>query len=291
MVSNKIIVTGRNGQLGSELAALAPEYPQYEFLFFSRDELSIQDAAQVQSLMVEHAPAFLVNCAAYTAVDKAESEVEQANEINGHAVGRLASLCKAHGTRFIHVSTDYVFNGERSEPLTEDEPTDPVNAYGASKLLGEQLAMRSNEESIVIRTSWVYSAFGKNFVKTMIRLMKDKERISVVSDQLGSPTYAADLAEAILQIIGADKWLPGIYHYSNEGTISWHEFAQEIARQISSSCIVDPIATEQYPTPARRPHFAVMDKRKIAETYGVPIKSWKDSLRVCLDEINAGAIS
>jgi dTDP-4-dehydrorhamnose reductase len=291
MVSNKIIVTGRNGQLGSELAVLASEYPQYEFLFFSRDEFPVQDTAFAQNLMVEHAPAFFVNCAAYTAVDKAESERELANEINGHAVGRLASLCKAHGAKFIHVSTDYVFNGQKQAPLKEDEPTDPVNAYGASKLLGEQLAMEHNPDTVVIRTSWVYSSFGKNFVKTMMRLMKEKESINVVGDQFGSPTYAADLAEAILQIIGHDKWLPGIYQYSNEGTISWHEFATEIARQLHSNCKVLSITTDQYPTPARRPHFAVMDKGRIAENYQVLIKNWKESLRVCLDEINAGAIS
>lgn len=291
MVSTKILVTGRNGQLGSELAVLASEYPQYEFVFFSRDEFPVQDAARAQALMVEHAPAFVVNCAAYTAVDKAESEKELADEINGHAVGTLAGLCKAHNARFIHVSTDYVFNGQKKEALREDEPTDPVNSYGASKLLGEQLATDHNPESVILRTSWVYSSFGKNFVKTMMRLMGEKETINVVSDQFGSPTYAADLAEAILQIIASEEWKPGIYHYSNEGTISWHEFAVEIAKQINSSCKVLPITTDQYPTPARRPHHAVMDKAKIAASYGVTIRNWKDSLRVCLDVMKAGSTS
>jgi dTDP-4-dehydrorhamnose reductase len=286
-MSNNILVTGSNGQLGNELRELASSFPQYEFIFTDVDELSIIDNEAVTKTFQEYAPAFLINCAAYTAVDKAESEKDLNDQINGTAVGILASASKQNGTKLIHISTDYVFNGNASQPLKEDDAVDPVNAYGASKLLGEQLAIQNNPQSIIIRTSWVYSFYGKNFVKTMIRMMSEKESIGVVGDQVGSPTYAADLAEAIMQIISSGKWVPGIYNFSNEGVISWLDFADEIKRLIHSSCIVNPLTTEQFPTPAKRPKYSVLDKTKIQETYSIQLKDWKQSLKECINKLNA----
>ena len=235
-------------------------------------------------------PKYVVNCAAYTAVDKAEIEKEQALAVNATAVGILAKAAKNHGARFIHLSTDYVFDGESETPLKEDHPVAPVNFYGETKLKGEQEALRENNESIIIRTAWVYSFYGKNFVKTMLRLMAEKESINVVADQVGSPTYAADLANAILHIIDSGRWFPGVYHFSNQGVISWAQFAEEIRRRIHSSCLVNFITTDQYPTPAKRPRYSVLDKSKIVTTYGVALKPWEESLQTCLQKLkDAGA--
>jgi dTDP-4-dehydrorhamnose reductase len=287
MSSSKILVTGSNGQLGSELKELSSSYPQFQFLFFDREQLPVNNPTKVQDVIAENQPAYLVNCAAYTAVDKAETEMDLANEINGAAVGILASATKRSGAKFIHISTDYVFKGNASEPLREDDKVDPLNAYGASKLLGEQLAIRQNPASIIIRTSWVYSFYGKNFVKTMMRLMNEKESIGVVKDQIGSPTYAADLAQAILQIISSGKWVPGIYNFSNEGVISWFDFANEIKRQINSTCVVNSLSTEQFPTPAKRPKYSVLDKTKIQQTFSVQLRDWKESLKECINKLKA----
>lgn len=284
-MKNKILVTGGNGQLGSELKRLAASYSQFQFVFSDRDELSINEKEIVAKYFEKYQPAYLINCAAYTAVDKAECEKELANEINGTAVGILASTCKQHGTKFIHISTDYVFNGNATAPLRETDEVDPVNAYGASKLLGEMLAIENDPESIIIRTSWVYSFYGKNFVKTMMRLMSEKDSIGVVDDQIGSPTYAADLAEVIMQIITSNNWQPGIYNYSNEGIISWYDFANEIKRLIGSSCTVNPLSTEQFPTPAKRPKYSVLDKTKIQQTFSIRLKNWKESLKICIDKL------
>jgi dTDP-4-dehydrorhamnose reductase len=286
-MNNKILVTGSNGQLGSDLKDLAASYPKFDFIFTDVAELSIVDKNAVDSLFAKERPAYLINCAAYTAVDKAESEKQLSDEINGTAVGILASACESHGTKFIHISTDYVFNGEASSPLKETDQVDPVNAYGASKLLGEQLAVQNNTGVIIIRTSWVYSFYGKNFVKTMMRLMGEKESLGVIDDQLGSPTYAADLADAIMQIISSGKWEPGIYNYSNDGVISWFDFANEIKKQIGSNCIVTPLTTEQFPTPAKRPKYSVLDKAKIQNTFSITLKDWKESLRICISKIVA----
>jgi dTDP-4-dehydrorhamnose reductase len=286
-MTNTILVTGSNGQLGSDLRDLAASYPQYNFIFTDVAELSIVDKDAVYHFFTTERPAYLVNCAAYTAVDKAESERELSDEINGTAVGILAAACQEHGTKFIHISTDYVFNGEASSPLKETDKVDPVNAYGASKLLGEQLAFQNAPGVIIIRTSWVYSFYGKNFVKTMMRLMNEKQSLGVIDDQLGSPTYAADLAEAIMQIISSGKWEPGIYNYSNDGIISWFDFANEIKRQIGANCIVNPLTTEQFPTPAKRPRYSVLDKAKIQNTFSITLKDWKESLRLCISKLLA----
>jgi dTDP-4-dehydrorhamnose reductase len=287
-MTNKILVTGSNGQLGNELRELASSFLQYQFIFTDVAELSITDQQAVNDFFSKENPAYLINCAAYTAVDKAETEKELNEQINGIAVGILASACKRHGTKFIHISTDYVFNGTASTPLKETDEVDPVNAYGASKLLGEELALQNNPGSIIIRTSWVYSFYGKNFVKTMVRLMNEKESIGVVSDQVGSPTYAADLAEAIVQIISSGNWQPGIYNYSNEGIISWFDFANEIKQLIGSTCVVNPLTTEQFPTPAKRPKYSALDKAKIRQTFAIRIKNWKTSLKTCIDKLQSG---
>ncbi len=288
ITGNTILVTGSNGQLGSELKELATSYPGYTMVFLGREDLPINDKELVRKIWQQYQPSYLINCAAYTAVDKAETEKEAAMEINGTAVGDLASLCKETGTGMIHISTDYVFNGEATSPLKETDKVDPVNFYGASKLKGEELALQNNPEAIIIRTSWVYSYYGKNFVKTMMRLMNEKESIGVVNDQSGAPTYAADLAEAIMQIIASGKWETGIYHYSNQAVITWFEFAVEIKEQLHSNCIVNPISTSQFPTPAKRPAYSVMDLSKIQNTYSIKIKDWKESLATCINKLKAG---
>jgi dTDP-4-dehydrorhamnose reductase len=278
-----IIVTGANGQLGQELQRLAKSFPAYAFHFFSRKELDITNVSQVQRTFEVLQPVYCINCAAYTAVDKAESEPDLAFSINAEGTRILAAAAKDYSAGFIHISTDYVFNGRGERPYREDDVTDPVNLYGASKLKGEGAALAVNPESIVIRTSWVYSSFGNNFVKTMLRLMQSRTEISVVADQTGSPTYAADLAEAILNIIAGANWKGGIYHYSNEGVITWHEFATAIQLYTHLNCTVHPIPTAQYPTPAERPKYSVLDKAKIQQTFGLALQPWKSSLYRCLD--------
>jgi dTDP-4-dehydrorhamnose reductase len=279
---SKILVTGSNGQLGTEMHQLSKAFPGYQFLFFNRAEWPVDDAEKSENILALHQPSFLVNCAAYTAVDKAETDREAAFSINATAPGTLARLCQAYGTRFIHISTDYVFNGIINRPLKEDDSVQPVNYYGETKLVGEQAVLQHNPDALIIRTSWVYNASGKNFVKTMMRLMKEKESISVVNDQHGSPTYAADLAEAIMHIITSGRWVPGIYHFSNEGFITWYQFAEEIRNQCGFNCKVDPIVTAEFPTPAKRPMFSMMDKSKIVATFGLTLKDWKESLRDCI---------
>jgi dTDP-4-dehydrorhamnose reductase len=289
MPTPTILVTGSNGQLGSELKDLAGTYKEAVFIFCNREELPITNIAALQRAFEQHRPDYFINCAAYTAVDKAETEKEEALAINAIAPGNIATLCAQWGCRFVHISTDYVFDGTSSAPLKENAPVKPVNAYGESKLKGEELVMEHNPQSIIIRTSWVYSSYGKNFVKTMLKLMADRKEISVVADQTGSPTYAADLAEAVLQIVFSGQWVPGIYHYSNEGTITWHQFAEAIREETGSQCIIQPIDTEQYPTPAKRPAWSVMDKSKIQQTFGLELQPWKDSLRQCLRKLQQGA--
>jgi dTDP-4-dehydrorhamnose reductase len=281
----KILVTGANGQLGSELKAIAPSFPQFDFVFLLREDLFIYDVNSVETIFKKNKPQYFINCAAYTAVDKAESEKELAFQINAEAVGILASVCKEYNTSFIHVSTDYVFDGTATISYKEGSPTNPQSVYGASKLEGEKLAFQNNPSAIIIRTAWVYSEFGKNFVKTMLKLMSEREEINVVCDQLGSPTYAADLAAAIMKIIADGNWQPGIYNYSNEGVISWYDFAVAIKAEAGLSCKINPITTIQYPTPAKRPAWSVLDKTKIQQTFGVNIPDWKGSLYICLSRL------
>lgn len=281
-----ILVTGSNGQLGKELQQLAVVYPQYKFVFASREDLKLHHFPLVENFFLATKPQYCINCAAYTAVDKAQSEKDMAMLVNGEAVGHLAAICKKYQTKLIHISTDYVFDGESETPYKEDDTTNPKNVYGASKLLGEQLCMKENADSIIIRTSWVYSSFGHNFVKTMMRLMSERNEINVVSDQIGSPTYAADLAKTILDIIASGKWESGIYHYSNEGKISWYEFAVAIKELTGSNCSINPIPTSAYPTPAKRPHYSLLDKERIKAVFQITVPSWKRSLQRCIAAIS-----
>ena len=283
-----ILVTGCNGQLGKELQVLAESFPEYHFVFASREDLKLHHFELVENFFLAAKPQYCINCAAYTAVDKAEAEQELAMLVNSKAVGNLAAVCKKYQTKLIHISTDYVFDGESEIPYSEEDSTDPINIYGASKLLGEQFCMKENPDAIIIRTSWVYSSFGHNFVKTMMRLMNERNELSVVSDQVGSPTYAADLAKAILTIISFGKWEAGIYHYSNEGKISWFEFAQEIKKLTKSKTIVKPILTAEYPTPAKRPKFSLLNKEKIRSVFHIQIVEWKISLKKCIELLQTG---
>jgi dTDP-4-dehydrorhamnose reductase len=290
----KILVTGANGQLGKELQKIAPSFPKFEFIFLSRKDLPIHHFKMVRDYFSVYHPDYLINCAAYTAVDRAEQEKILAFQVNAESVGVLAAICKENHTKFIHLSTDYVFDGKATVPYKEDSPTNPQSVYGESKLEGEKEALKYNPDSIIIRTSWLYSEYGKNFVRTMLKLMKEKEEIDVVNDQFGSPTYAADLAEVIMQIIlkfpASGFRLPTsnyIYHYSNEGIITWYEFAMALKELTGSRCKINPIPTSQYPTPAKRPAYSVLDTGKIQQTFGIKSVNWKESLAVCLSHLNA----
>lgn len=281
----KILVTGSNGQLGKELQRICQTLPGYEFIFLSKSDMPVNQFEMVRHIFNTLKPVYCINCAAYTAVDKAEEEKDLAFEINGEAVGVLAAVCLAHETKFIHISTDYVFDGKGNKPYVETDETSPVNAYGASKLKGEEEAFRYNPDSLIIRTSWVYSEFGKNFVKTMLRLMADKNSISVVNDQVGSPTYAADLADVIFKIIQYPEWKPGIYHYSNEGVITWFDFANAVKEIAGTNTEISPVSTAEFPTPAKRPAYSVFNKQKIQDSFGIKLKDWISSLAVCIQQI------
>jgi len=278
----KIIVTGANGQLGKELRDIATQFPSFEFLFLSREDLPIHHYDLVRNTFVGFKPDYCINCAAYTAVDKAETEKDLAFIVNAESVGVLAAVSREQHCKFIHISTDYVFAGDSPTPYKETDPTGPVSVYGKSKLAGEQEAMKENSEAVIIRTSWVYSYHGNNFVKTMMRLMKERNEISVVCDQVGSPTWAADLAAFVMHITECSTWKPGIYHFSNEGEISWYDFANEIKQLIQSNTIVHPIPTSAYPTPAKRPAFSLLDKTKIKAVFAYNPPDWRESLQKCI---------
>ncbi len=282
----KILVTGANGQLGSELRDLAGKYPAFDFLFTDYQELSITDREAVKNFFEGYRPDYCINCAAYTAVDKAEDPAERpkAEDLNANAVGYLVEQCREFGTRFVHISTDYVFDGQGNKPYNENDQPAPVSVYGKTKLLGEKIAMQY-DNTVVIRTAWVYSSYGKNFVKTMLKLMSEKKQISVVGDQHGSPTSAADLASVIMNIISGERWVPGIYHFTNAGQISWYDFAVAIRDITHSDCEVIAIGTADYPTPAKRPAWSVLDKRKIQEVYQIDIPDWRKSLVKVLNRI------
>jgi dTDP-4-dehydrorhamnose reductase len=279
----RVAVTGSNGQLGKELARMARAHPRFQFTFLSREEFPLEEPGTMEVWLDQHPIDIFIHCAAYTAVDKAESEKEKAFRVNATAPGFIARLLSKNKSRLIFISTDYVFDGTSSTPLTEEAITNPINTYGASKLEGERLVLKNNPATQVIRTSWLYSEFGNNFVKTMMRLMKERESLQVVQDQKGSPTYAGDLAKAILQMLESDQFIPGIYHYSNEGETTWFEFAEEIKKLTASACIVLPIPSSGFPTPAKRPAYSLMDKSKIRKAYGLYIPDWKTSLACCID--------
>jgi dTDP-4-dehydrorhamnose reductase len=284
-----ILITGANGQLGQEFKSLADSFPQFQFLFTGRDQLTLENDISIINFFRQHSVDYCINCAAYTAVDKAETEYEKAYQVNALGVSVLAAQCEKHKVKLIHISTDYVFNGQSPNPYKESDVTDPVNKYGQSKLAGEQFCLQQNPSAIIIRTAWVYSEFGNNFVKTMLRLMKDRDSINVVNDQVGAPTYAADLANGIMKIIAAGKWEAGIYHYSNLGKISWFDFAVAIQELSGLACKVNPIPSASYPTPAKRPSFSLLDTNKIREQFGIGIPDWKPSLEQCLKQLKAKA--
>ena len=284
-----VLVTGKNGQLGKSIKQIVSNSKQSDdFIFTDIDELDFSQNDNIEKYFEENNFDVIVNCAAYTAVDKAESEIELANQINHLSVEKLATIAQKNNIKLIHVSTDYVFDGESSQPYIETDKSNPINVYGRTKLAGEQALQKlMPTNAVIIRTSWVYSEYSNNFVDTMLRLGKDRDKLSVVSDQTGSPTYASDLASAILKIIQNKEFketthATQIYHYSNMGKCSWDEFAKEIFKLSKIQCSVDSITTEQYPTPAQRPLNTLMNKDKIVRKFGVEIPNWKDSLNTCI---------
>lgn len=287
---SKILVTGADGQLGSEFQFLAHSQGDHEFLFAELKDLDITDSDQVLHYMEQLKPDVLINCAAYTAVDRAEDEQELSRKVNVEGVENLVSACLNYGTILFHYSTDYVFNGKGHRPYLETDEVDPVGVYGRTKRAGEEAALRSSASVVVIRTSWVYSVFGANFVKTMLRLGTERDSLNIVYDQIGTPTNARDLALATLQILSQEEKLKGrqqVFHFSNEGVTSWYDFAVEIFSMAGIRCEVAPILSKDYPTKAQRPHYSVLDKAKIKTFFGLEIPHWKSSLAETLKELTA----
>lgn len=282
-----ILITGANGQLGNEMRVLSAENKEYNYFFTDVAELDICDEQAVMSFVKDHHIHVIVNCAAYTAVDKAEDNLDLCTKLNSDAVGYLAKAAEANEAELIQVSTDYVFDGTNYLPYKETDATCPNSVYGMTKLKGEANAMQHCKKAMIIRTAWLYSTFGNNFVKTMIRLGKEREALGVVFDQIGTPTYARDLARAIFAAINKGV-VPGIYHFSNEGVCSWYDFTKSIHRIAGiTACKVSPLHTDEYPTKAPRPNYSVLDKTKIKNTYGIEIPHWEESLKACIDELNA----
>lgn len=283
--SKNILITGANGQLGNEMRIVSQEQSTLVFHFTDVAELDICDIDAVERWVTEHNIHCIVNCAAYTNVNKAEEDVALCDKLNHLAPANLAAVAARHGIGLIHVSTDYVFNGKHHTPYREDDTPCPNSVYGSTKLAGEEAIMRLCPTAVIIRTAWLYSTFGDNFVKTMLRLGSERSEMGVVFDQIGTPTYARDLARAILHILH-EGIVSGIYHYSNEGVCSWYDFAKAIFDLGGiSTCTLKPLHTEEYPTPAARPHFSVLDKSKIKRVYGVEVPYWVDSLRDCMAQL------
>jgi dTDP-4-dehydrorhamnose reductase len=284
---SNILVTGAKGQLGSEIHALSTSYPHHNFTFVDRTTFDLANLCIMEDYFDNNLFDTIINCAAYTAVDKAESDKELANTINHRSVALLAKIAKKNNITLIHISTDYVFEGKNYHPYIETDPTNPKGVYGSTKRDGENAILTvAPQNTIIIRTSWVYSSFGNNFVKTMLRLGRERESLGVIFDQVGTPTYARDLAQAILEIlphIANEK--PKIYHYSNEGAASWYDFAHAIFELCGIHCTVNPITTDQYPTPAVRPHYSLLDKTTIKNDFGITIPYWRESLKMCLKEL------
>ena len=278
----KILVTGCNGQLGSSLRREIDNDPDIEAVYTDYDTLDITNREAVERFLSDHRFDIIVNCAAYTAVDKAESDEILASALNTGAVGNLGEAAVKTGAKVIHISTDYVFSGQGFRPYEENDEPYPQGIYGRTKLEGEALLTSFCQNAMIIRTAWLYSEFGRNFVKTMLDLAETRPEINVVADQIGTPTYAGDLASAIHTIIKHEKWIPGIYHFTDEGVASWYDFTKAIFEMAGKEVKVNPIPTSAYPTPAKRPLYSVLSKSKIKNTYGIDIPYWRDSLRKCL---------
>jgi dTDP-4-dehydrorhamnose reductase len=290
MAIHTILVTGANGQLGWELGQLANSYPAYKFVFVDRSQLDLAFPATFEKMIHTIKPDCIVNTAAYTAVDKSETEKALAYTVNATAVQELARISKRLAIPFITYSTDYVFDGDATQPYATSTKMDPVNFYGSTKAAGETLAMEANEHTIVIRTSWVFSSHGNNFVKTMIRLMKERESLNIVADQKGRPTYAKDLAMATMKMIEAmnvGKSMNGVYHFANTGETTWFNFAAKIKAIAGLDCVLNPIETKDFPTPAKRPAYSVLNTSKIEEALSLSIPTWEEALMSCMKEINA----
>lgn len=280
-----ILITGANGQLGNEMRRVSIN-SKNRYIFTDVAELNITDKAAIRKMIDGEKISVVVNCAAYTNVDKAEDDETTADLLNNKAVRNIAEACKEFDATLIHISTDYVFQGDKNTPRKEDEPTNPMGAYGRTKLAGEESVKHSGCKYIIIRTAWLYSPYGKNFVKTMRKLTSDKDSIKVVFDQVGTPTYAGDLADVIYKII-EDNMLDktGFYHFSNEGVCSWYDFAQEICALSGNACDIEPCHSDEFPSKVQRPSFSVLDKTKIKETFDVKIPYWKESLKRCINEL------
>lgn len=288
----KIVILGADGQVGMAFQSLSKDFPDYHFYFVNRQILDITDKEAVWALFSKIKPDYCVNCAAYTAVDRAEIEKEKAHLVNVIATHHLGSACQEYNVFLIHLSTDYVYHNNQNRPFDEKDETNPKGIYAVTKLEGEEAALRTCLKTIIIRTSWVYAAQGHNFVRTMLRLGQERDELKVVFDQIGTPTYADDLAEALLQIIDqlsesiyAHEHFRGIYHYSNEGVCSWYDFAKAIFDIKNINCTVIPIETTEFPTPASRPPFSLLNKKKIKTLFHLEIPYWRDSLKKCLESM------
>ena len=293
----RVLVTGKDGQLGKSIEQIARQYPQYDFEFVGRERLDLSSAEKITEFFVSKHFDVIINCAAYTAVDKAETETDLADKINHLAVKQLAEIAKQQESVLIHISTDYVFNGQNFKPYIESDLTEPQSIYGATKLKGEKTIQEINPKGCIIRTSWVYSEYGNNFVKTMLKLGHERDSLNVIFDQVGTPTYAGDLAKTILQMVdgGHSRFsiqnlkCCNVYHYSNEGVCSWYDFAKTIFGFSDIDCRVNPIETKDYPTPAERPHYSLLNKAKIKHDFELEIPYWKDSLQKCIKRLQEQA--
>ena len=283
----KVLITGSNGQLGSEIRRLEKNYPEFAFTYTDVGELDLTDEKAINNFLHNNSFNVCINCAAYTAVDKAEDDRDLARLINVTAVEYLAKACTAQNTFLVHVSTDYVFDGTNYRPYVETDPPSPNSVYGLTKRQGEEAVEKFAENALIIRTAWLYSSFGNNFVKTMLRMGKEKDSLGVVADQIGTPTYAGDLAKAILDILANKKLTSGveIYHYSNEGVISWYDFAQAIMRETGISCKINAITSNDFPAKANRPFYSVLSKAKIKTNFRLEVPYWLDSLKLVLEQL------